>query len=108
MVGSPSFSNKNDTLHLIAGFNNIQNILTNQIVPAHIHCIEKRELSAQPQEGVGNCPTQKSIVPSPIFPLPAVEPKTASTYISFFLAPPPPHMREHYSVLDPCARRSKT
>ncbi len=79
MVGSPSFSVKNETLHLVTGFNNIQHILTNQIVPPHIDCIEKRELSAQPQEGAGNCPTQKSVVPSPIFPLPAVEPKTAST-----------------------------
>ncbi len=47
-----SFSMKNETLHLIAGFNNI---LIKQSVPSHIYCMEKRELSAKLQEGAGNC-----------------------------------------------------
>jgi hypothetical protein len=34
MVDSTSFSMKNEMLHLIAGFNNIQHILTNQSVPS--------------------------------------------------------------------------
>ncbi len=36
-VGSLSFTMKNETLHLIAGFNYIQHILTNQSVPSHTH-----------------------------------------------------------------------
>jgi hypothetical protein len=54
-VGSTSFSMKNEKLHLIAGFNNIQHILTNQSGPSHTHCMEKIELSAQPQEDARNC-----------------------------------------------------
>jgi hypothetical protein len=42
-------------LHLIAGFNNIQHILTYQSFWSHIHLIEKRELLAQSQEGARNC-----------------------------------------------------
>ena len=56
-VGSTSFSMKNaknEPLHLIAGFNNIHHILTNQSVLSHAHGMEKRELSAEPQEGACN------------------------------------------------------
>ncbi len=98
MVGSPSFSMKNETLHLFPGFNNIQHILTNQIVPPHIHCIEKREeLSAQLQEGAGNCPTQKSVVPG-LIPLCLQLSREWLPLLSLFIAPPPPHMREQCSV----------
>jgi hypothetical protein len=54
-VGNTAFSMKNEMLHLITGFNIIQNILTDQSVLSHTHCREKRELSAQTQVGAGNC-----------------------------------------------------
>jgi hypothetical protein len=73
VVGSTSFSMKSETLHLIAGFNNIQHILTNQSVPSHTHCMEKRELSAQPQEGTGNYRNTEVGSSRPFPPLPAVE-----------------------------------
>jgi hypothetical protein len=53
-VGSTYFLMKNEPLHLIAGFNNIHHILTNQSVLSHAHGMEKRELSAEPQEGACN------------------------------------------------------
>jgi hypothetical protein len=37
MIGSKSFSMKNETLHLNAGFNNIKHILTNQSSTPYIH-----------------------------------------------------------------------
>jgi hypothetical protein len=73
LVDSMSFSMKNEMLHLIAGFNNIQHILTNQGVPSHIHFIEKRELSGQPPEGAGNCRQIEVGSSQPFPPLPAVE-----------------------------------
>jgi hypothetical protein len=45
---------KNETLHLIAGFNNIQTlqtVQTYQIFPSHIHCMEMKGLNAMAGEG---------------------------------------------------------
>ncbi len=74
-VGSTSFSMKDEKLHLIAGFKNIQHILTNQSGPSHTHCMEKIELSAQTQEDAGNCRHTEvsTVVPGPMPPLPADE-----------------------------------
>ncbi len=89
MVGSPCFSMKNETLHLLTGFNNGQHILTNQIVPAHIHCIEKRELCAPHR--------------SRLFP--ASSPSARSwaengfhLYLFLSSAPPPTHARTLFCI----------
>jgi hypothetical protein len=63
-VGSTSFSMKNETLHLIAGFNNIQHILTNQNVPSHTLCKEKSSWLNR-RKAPGTACTQNSAVPGP-------------------------------------------
>ncbi len=99
MVGSTSFSMKNERLHLIAGLNNIQHILTNQSVPSQMHCMEKRELSAQLQEGAGNC--SHTDVGSSLFHPPSawgwVLEQLTLLSVSLSLVPPP-HMQENYTV----------
>jgi hypothetical protein len=85
---------KNETLHLVAGFNNIKHILTNQSCPPNIHCMEKRELSAQPQEVAGNFRHTVSGSSQPHPSSAAVEPRMATTS----LYPPLPHAGTLYCL----------
>jgi hypothetical protein len=61
-VDSTSFYMKNETLHPIAGFINIQSILIKQSGPSRTHCIENH------RKGPCTASTQKSAVPGPIPP----------------------------------------
>jgi hypothetical protein len=64
---------KNETLHHIAGFNNIQHILTNQSVKS-TQIVRSRESSwLNRRKVLGTAFTQKLAVPGPIPLLPAVE-----------------------------------
>ncbi len=104
MVGSTTFLVKNETLHLIAGFNNIQHILTNQSVPSHTHWLGKREFYAQLQEGAENCLHTEvgSSWPYPPFCM-QLSTWMTNTSLSLFLVPLP-HMPELYTLFF-CARR---
>ncbi len=67
-LDSTSWNMKNETLHPIAGFNNIQSILIKQSGPSSTHWIEKRESRLNHRKAQCTASTQKTAVPGHISP----------------------------------------